>query len=107
MAKKIIFSGAPRVRRIGYFCIQEILVLTVKSSVRVLPPAHVSGCEMSHLLAESPGKACTLSALKLGNRHPCYSQLTVVKKGIHWPVSHDCIAGSGIQFIEVTTLVFN
>ena len=34
--------------------------------------------------------------------HPCYGQLTAFKKGTHWPVSHDCIAGWSVQFIEVT-----
>ena len=29
-------------------------------------------------------------------------QLTAVKKGVHWPVLHDCIGGSSVQLIEVT-----
>ena len=31
--------------------------------------------------------------------------LTAVKKGIRWPVSTDCIAGSSIQLIEVTSFL--
>ena len=34
--------------------------------------------------------------------HSCYCRLTAVKKDIHWPVSHDCIAGSSVQLIEAT-----
>ena len=46
----------------GYLCIQEILVLTKWS----VPPHHVSGCEMSHLLAGSPRHTqTTQSVLKL------------------------------------------
>ena len=50
------FSGASWVRKFDYLCSKEILVLTLKSSVRLRPraPIHVSGCKMSHLLAESP-----------------------------------------------------
>ena len=70
-------------------CFQEILVLR-KSYVR--PPLHVSGCEMAHL---------NTICVKLGIGHPCCDQLTAVKKGIRWPVSHDCIVGSGIQLMEV------
>ena len=33
--------------------------------------------------------------------HPCNRQLTAIKKGIPWPVSPDCIAGSS-QLLEVT-----
>ena len=25
------------------------------------------------------------------------------QKGIHWPVSHDCVAGPSVQLIEVTS----
>ena len=44
-------SRAPWIRKLGYLCIQEILVLTksfVRTSVRL--SLHVSGCEMSHVL---------------------------------------------------------
>ena len=33
--------------------------------------------------------------------HVIYVQLTSVKKGIRWPVLHDCIAGSSVQLIEL------
>ena len=33
--------------------------------------------------------------------HPCYSQLTAVKKGICWPGSPDCITRSSVRLIEV------
>ena len=32
---------------------------------------------------------------------PCYGQLTAVKKGIPWPVSHDYITDSSVQLAEV------
>ena len=34
--------------------------------------------------------------------HPCYGQLTAVRKGYRLSVSHDCIAGSSVKLIEVT-----
>ena len=42
---ELLRNGAPWVRKFGYPCIQEILVLR-KSFVRtcIRPPAHVSGC---------------------------------------------------------------
>ena len=34
--------------------------------------------------------------------HPCYGQLTAVKKSIRSQVAPDCIADSSVQLIEVT-----
>ena len=84
-------SGAPLVRKFGYLCTKDILVLA-KSCVHKSTPScnHVSGCQMAHF-----DTIC-------GIGHPRYSQLTAVKKGICWPVSYDCIAGSGIQLEQVT-----
>ena len=88
-------SGAPWVRKFGYLCIQEILVLT-KSSVRrtyVHP----------FMLADVKWHTYQLGvkAFKSGIWHPCCGQLIAVKEPIRWPVSHDCVADSGIQLIEV------
>ena len=55
-------------------------------------PLHVSGCEMAHFNT-SQSKAYTCIG------QPWYGQLTALKKGILWPVSHDCIEGSGIQLM--------
>ena len=38
-------------------------------------------------------------------RHPYYGQGTPVKKGIHWPVSHDHFVGSSLKLIKVTFLL--
>ena len=38
--------------------------------------------------------------------HPCYGQLTAVRKGYRLSVSHDCIAGSSVKLIEVTCFFF-
>ena len=95
LARASARSGVPQVRKFGYLCIQEILVLTkssVRTSVRTL--FHVNRCEMAQVLAWSPRHILCVS---LGIGHLCYGQLTAV-----WPVSHDCIAGSSRQLIEVT-----
>ena len=34
--------------------------------------------------------------------HPCYGQLTAVKKSIRSQVAPDCIADSSVQLVEVT-----
>ena len=34
--------------------------------------------------------------------HPCYGQLTPVKKGVRWPVSRHHIASLSLELIEVT-----
>ena len=93
-------SGAPLVRKFGNLCIQEILVLGRKNNIcyentiqvvlnqlcsslwtsrswygvrpYVRPPLHVSGSKNG-----TPNTICW----KLGIGHPCYSQLTAVKKG--------------------------
>ena len=71
-------SRAPWIRKLGYLCIQEILVLTksfVRTSVRL--SLHVSGCEMSHALDWSPRHILRLTWFGL----PCFGQLTALKKG--------------------------
>ena len=45
-----------------------------------------------------------LFVLQLGIGHPFYGQVTDVKKVIRWPVSHDSIAVSGIELMELTYL---
>ena len=61
-----------------------------RPSVRT--PLHVSGCEMAHFnTSHSKVHTC------IGQ--PWYGQFTALKKGILWPVSHDCIKGSGIQLM--------
>ena len=37
--------------------------------------------------------------------HLSYNQLTAVKIGIRWPVSHECIVVSSVQLTEVTCLL--
>ena len=64
--------------KFGYLCIQEILVVTKWS----VPPLHVSGCEMSHLLAGSPRHTqTTQSVLNLIFEHLYCCQLTAVTIG--------------------------
>ena len=62
--------------------------------VRTYVHPFMLGCEMTNQLARSPRLILLVS--KFGIGHPCYGQLTAVKKGIRWPVSHDCIVSSGI-----------
>ena len=62
--------------------------------VRTYVHPFMLGCEMTNQLARSPRHI--LLVFKFGIGHPCYGQLTAVKKGIRWPVSHDCIVSSGI-----------
>ena len=64
------------------------------------PLFHVSGCEMAHLLARSLRHILSALNLVLDIQVMVNGQLST--KGIHRPVSYDCIAGSGIQFMEAT-----
>ena len=41
-------------------------------------------------------------SVELDIGHPCYGQLTPVKKGYMLTGSHGCIVGSGVQLIELT-----
>ena len=98
-------SGLPWVKKIGYLCIQEIVVLTSSCSDKIvrtyiLPPLHLSGVEMAQSLARNPRHILSVLNLVLDSHVMVNWQL--LKKGIRWPVSHDCIAGSGRQLIEVT-----
>ena len=60
-------------------------------------------CNDRALLARCPRHMQSVFELDSGHpyEHPCYGQLTAVKKGIRWPVSPDCIVGSIVQLIEV------
>ena len=82
-------------KKFDYLCVQE---KTVPPYVRV--PLHVSGCKMARLLAWSPRHIPSLFNLVLDIHVMVKWQLS--KKGIRWSVPHECIAGSGIYFIEVT-----
>ena len=42
--------------------------------------------------------------VSLGSGHPC-DQLSAVEKDIRLPVSHDCIKGSSVQLINVTSFL--
>ena len=64
------------------------------------PLLHVSGCEMAHLLARSLRHILSALNLVLDIQVMVNGQLST--KGIHRPVSYDCIAGSGIQLMEAT-----
>ena len=45
-------------------------------------------------------------SVELDIGHPCYGQLTPVKKGYMLTGSHGCIVGSGVQLIELTCFFF-
>ena len=68
----------------------------------VCPLFHIRGCEMSHLLAGSAG----ISWLCL-----TWSWTSILwpfdscQKRYRWQVSHNCMAGSGMQLIELTYLL--
>ena len=69
-------------------------------------PVHTDwlfSCNVQALLARCPRHMQSVFELDSGHpyEHPCYGQLTAVKKGIRWPVSPDCIVGSIVQLIEV------
>lgn len=73
-------TEAPQVRKFGYLCIYEHLVLTKSAaSPHVCPPFHVSECEMSYPLA-SKSKPYTNRVL-LDIEHSCYDHMTAVKIG--------------------------
>ena len=61
-------------------------------------------CNVQALLARCPRQMQSVFELDSGHpyEHPCYGQLTAVKKSICWPVSSCCIAGSIVQLIEMT-----
>ena len=59
------------------------------------PLLHVSGCERAHLLARSLRHILSALNLVLDIQVMVNGQLST--KGIHRPVSCDCIAGSGIH----------
>ena len=114
-------SGASWVRKFGYLCIQEILVLRRKNNtcyektiqvvlnqlcsslwtsrswygVRpyVRSPFHVSGSKMTHLIPSAENLVLDI---------PVIVSRQLSKRGIRWPVSHGCIVGSGIQVMEAT-----
>lgn len=68
----------------------------------VCPLFHIRGCEMSHLLAGSARHILAVFNL------PWTSILwpfDSCQKRYRWPVSHDCMAGSGMQLIELTYLL--
>ena len=69
-------------------------------------PVHTDwlfSCNVQALLARCPRHMQSVFELDSGHpcEHPCYGQLTAVKKGIYWPVSPGCIVGSIVQLIEV------
>ena len=61
-------------------------------------------CNDRALLARCPRHIQSVFELDSGHpyKHPCYGQLTAVKKSICWPVSLGCIASSIVQLIEAT-----
>ena len=61
-------------------------------------------CNDRALLARCPRHIQYVFELDSGHsyEHPCYGQLTAVKKGICWPMSPDCISKTSVQLIEVT-----
>ena len=66
---------------------------------RMPPPTHVSGCEMSHLLAKCSKHIQSVFKL-IG--HPCNDQLTAVKKGYRLTSVTWLYRGLKCTLIEVT-----
>ena len=72
----------------------------------VCPLFHIRGCEMSPLLAGSARHILATSWLCL-----TWSWASILwpfdscQKRYRWPVSHDSMAGSGMQLIELTYLL--
>ena len=62
-------------------------------------------CNDRALLARCPSSMGI--CVKLDSGHPCYGQLTAVKKGIRGPVSPHCIASSTVQLIAVYLFKFS
>ena len=93
-------SGALWIRKLSYLCIQEILVLT-KSSLRL--SLHVSGCEMSHVLASSPRHILCLTWFWTSM---LWSIDSFIRKGIRWP--HNSLTwGIFFKLSSDQLLVFN
>ena len=84
---------------------RNFLVVTKWSVSSSLLPVHVSGCEMSHLLAWSPRR--TQSVLNLILDIHIVVNWQLLQWVIRLPVSHDCIAGLKIfkNFPQFTGLL--
>ena len=67
----------------------------------VRPPFHVSGCEMAHFNTGKESKAYYMCVFNLVLDIHVMVNCQLSKTGIRSPVSHDCIAGLGLQLMEV------